>query len=134
IRTDHESTSFKEAKEKLQKGMHVLMREGSIAKDVAALAPLLSERTWPFLAFCTDDRNHLAIADEGHLDFAIRMAIGRGVPPLVAYRAASFAAALAFGLVDRGQIAPGRRADIVLLDDLDGCAVSHVICGGVVVD
>ena len=56
IRTDHESTGFEEGREKLRKGMQLLMREGSIAKDVAALAPLLTERTWPFLSFCTDDR------------------------------------------------------------------------------
>jgi adenine deaminase len=134
IRTDHESTSFEEGQEKLRKGMHVLMREGSIAKDVAALAPLLTERTWPFLSFCTDDRNPLEIVEEGHIDHAIRQGIGRGVPPVVAYRAASCGAARAFGLFDRGQIAPGRRADIVLLDDLESCAVAEVICGGVVVD
>ena len=134
IRTDHESTGFEEGREKLEKGMQVLMREGSIAKDVAALAPLLTERTWPFLAFCTDDRNPLEIALEGHVDFAIRKAIGLGVPPLTAYRAASCGAARAFGLFDRGQIAPGRRADLVLLDDLEGCAVAQVICGGAVVD
>jgi adenine deaminase len=134
IRTDHESTSFAEGREKLQKGMHVLMREGSIAKDVAALAPLLTERTWPFVAFCTDDRNPLEIADEGHIDCAIRKAIAEGVPPLVAYRAASLGAARAFGLFDRGQIAPGRRADIVLLDDVESCAVAQVICGGAPVD
>jgi adenine deaminase len=134
IRTDHESTRLEEGREKLSKGMQVLMREGSIAKDVAALAPLLTERTWPCLAFCTDDRNPLEIAEDGHLDFAIRKAIGLGVPPLVAYRAASFGAARAFGLFDRGQIAPGRRADLVLLDDLDSCAVAQVICGGVPID
>ena len=134
IRTDHESTGFEEGREKLRKGMQVLMREGSIAKDVAALAPLLTDRTWPSLSFCTDDRNPLEIADEGHLDFAIRKAIGLGTPPLAAYRAASFGAARAFGLFDRGQIAPGRRADVVLLDDLDSCAVGQVICGGAVVE
>jgi adenine deaminase len=134
IRTDHESTGFEEGREKLAKGMHVLMREGSIAKDVAALAPLLTEQTWPSLSFCTDDRNPLEIADEGHLDFAIRKAIRLGVPAPAAYRAASFAAARTFGLFDRGQIAPGRRADIVLLDDLAGCAVAQVICGGAPVD
>ncbi|MGH6902025.1 MAG: adenine deaminase, partial [Geminicoccaceae bacterium] len=134
IRTDHESTGFAEGEEKLKKGMQVLMREGSIAKDVAALAPLLTDATWPSLAFCTDDRNPLEIALEGHLDFAIRKAIGLGVPPLAAYRAASFGAARAFGLFDRGQIAPGRRADLVLLDDLDSCAVGQVICGGVPID
>ena len=134
IRTDHESTSFEEGQEKLRKGMQVLMREGSIAKDVAALAPLLTEATWPFVAFCTDDRNPLEITEEGHIDHAIRKAIARGVPPLAAYRAASCGAARAFGLSDRGQIAPGRRADIVLLDDLESCAVAQVICGGAVVD
>ena len=134
IRTDHESTGFAEGREKLSKGMCVLMREGSIAKDVAALAPLLTEATWPFVAFCTDDRNPLEILDEGHVDFAIRKAIARGVPPLVAYRAASCGAARAFGLFDRGQIAPGRRADIVLLDDLESCAVAQVICGGMPID
>ena len=134
IRTDHESTGFDEAREKLGKGMQVLMREGSIAKDVAPLAPLLSEATWPFVAFCTDDRNPLEILDEGHVDFAIRKAIAEGVPPLVAYRAAGCGAARAFGLFDRGQIAPGRRADIVLLDDLEDCAVAQVICGGMPID
>jgi adenine deaminase len=134
IRTDHESTSFEEAREKLQKGMQVLAREGSIAKDVAALAPLLTDLTWPSFAFCTDDRNPLEIAEEGHIDFAIRKAIRAGAPPIAAYRAASFAAARAFRLYDRGQIAPGRRADIVLLDDLESCAVAAVICGGVPID
>jgi adenine deaminase len=134
IRTDHESTSSAEAEEKLRKGMQVLAREGSIAKDVAALAPLLGEQTWPSFAFCTDDRNPLEIAEEGHIDCAIRKAIRAGAPPLAVYRAASFGAARAFGLFDRGQIAPGRRADLVLLDDLESCAVARVICGGVIID
>ena len=134
IRTDHESTSYEEGREKLQKGMQILAREGSIAKDVAALAPLLTDQTWPSFAFCTDDRNPLEIAEEGHIDFAIRKAIRAGAPPIAAYRSASFAAARAFCLFDRGQIAPGQRADIVLLDDLESCAVAAVICGGVRVD
>jgi adenine deaminase len=134
IRTDHESTSFDEGREKLEKGMQLLAREGSIAKDVAALAPLLTDQTWPSFAFCTDDRNPLEIAEEGHIDFAIRKAVRCGAPAVAAYRAASFAAARAFGLFDRGQIAPGRRADIVLLDDLESCAVSTVICAGVPID
>jgi len=134
IRTDHESTSFEEGQEKLRKGMQVLAREGSIAKDVATLAPFLSDQTWPSFAFCTDDRNPLEIAEEGHIDFAIRKAIRAGAPPLAAYRAASFGAARAFRLFDRGQIAPGQRADLVLLDDLESCAVARVICGGVVID
>jgi adenine deaminase len=133
-RTDHESTGYDEGAEKLGKGMQLLIREGSIAKNVEALAPLLTNQTWQSIAFCTDDRNPLEIADEGHIDYAIRKAIRSGAPPTAAYRAATFAAARAFGLFDRGQIAPGRRADIVLLNDLETCAVDRVICGGVPID
>ena len=134
IRTDHETTTADEALEKIRKGMTVLIREGSVSKDLHALAPLLSVATSPFLALCTDDRNPLDIAEEGHLDFMIRSLIRLGCEPLAAYRAASLTAAQAFGLKDRGMIAPGRRADIVLLHDLDACIVSDVIAGGRLVD
>jgi adenine deaminase len=134
IRTDHETTTAAEALEKIRKGMHVLIREGSVSKDLHALAPLLTLATSPFLALCTDDRNPLDIAEEGHLDFMIRELIRLGCEPLAAYRAASLSAAQAFGLRDRGMIAPGKRADIVLLDDLEACAVSDVIAGGRLVD
>src|SRR4051812_46372175 len=134
IRTDHETTTAEEALEKIRKGMIVLIREGSVSKDLHALAPLLDVRTSPFLALCTDDRNPLDIAEEGHLDYMIRTLIALGCEPLAAYRAASLTAAQAFGLKDRGMIAPGRRADIVLLDDLETCAVSDVIAAGRLVD
>lgn len=130
IRACHESTEPEEGREKLRKGMQVLMREGTASQDVAALAPLLTEAAWPFLAFCTDDRNPLAIDREGHIDHAIRTAIAAGARPVDAYRAATWAAARAFGLRDRGVIAPGYRADIVLLDDLETCAVGGVIRNG----
>ncbi|SIS65921.1 Adenine deaminase [Roseivivax lentus] len=134
IRTEHEATSPEEAREKLQKGMRVLIREGSVSKDLHALAPLLTERTAPYMCLCTDDRNPLDIGEEGHLDHMIRTLIGLGVPPLAAYRAASLSAAEAFGLKDRGLIAPGLRADIVALPDLAECRAEMVIAGGVVVD
>ncbi|KAA2244225.1 adenine deaminase [Salinarimonas soli] len=134
IRTDHETTTSDEALEKIRKGMTVLIREGSVSKDLHALAPLLDIATSPFLALCTDDRNPLDIAEEGHIDHMIRTLIGLGRPPLAVYRAASLTAATAFGLRDRGLIAPGRRADIVLLDDLEACAVSDVIAAGRLVD
>lgn len=134
IRTDHETTTAEEALEKLSKGMHILIREGSVSKDLHALIPIITERNAPFLALCTDDRNPLDIAEEGHLDFMIRTAIAHGAPPLAVYRAASISAAKAFRLHDRGLIAPGWRADLVVLKDLEACDVADVISAGRVVD
>jgi len=134
IRNCHESSSLAEAEEKLSLGLQVLLREGSVAKNLDTLAPLLTERTWPFLAFCTDDRNPLDIEREGHLDYLVRRAIARGAPALDVYRCVSWAAARHFGLTDRGMVAPGQRADLVLLDDLESCAVSEVIAAGRPVD
>ncbi|MDX1781244.1 MAG: adenine deaminase [Thalassovita sp.] len=131
IRTEHEATSAEEALEKLCKGMRVLIREGSVSKDMHALAPILTERTAPYVCLCTDDRNPLDIAEYGHLDYMIRSLIDLGAPVLAAYRAASLSAAEAFGLKDRGLIAPGKRADIVALKSLEACDVQKVFCGGV---
>jgi len=131
IRTEHEATTQAEAREKLQKGMRVLIREGSVSKDMDALGPLLTDLTAPYMCLCTDDRNPLDIAEQGHLDYMIRSLIARGVPMLAAYRAASLSAAEAFGLKDRGLIAPGKRADIVAVGALEDCDVRMVFCGGV---
>jgi adenine deaminase len=130
IRTDHETTKLEEGREKLAKGMTVLIREGSVSKDLHALLPLISADTSAFLAFCTDDRNPLEVAEEGHIDHMVRTAIALGAPLHHVYRVASWSGANAFGLRDRGLIAPGWRADIVLLDDLETCAVRSVIAGG----
>jgi adenine deaminase len=131
IRTEHEATTAEEGLEKLRKGMRVLIREGSVSKDLHALAPLLTERNSPYLAFCTDDRNPLDIGEHGHLDYMIRTAISLGCPALAVYRAASLSAAEAFGLKDRGLIAPGKRADIAVIDSLEGCHAAMVLAGGV---
>ena len=134
IRTDHECTTEAEAREKLAKGMTVLVREGSVSKDLHALHGLITEPLSPYLAFCTDDRNPLDIAEDGHIDGLIREAIRLGASPLAAYRLASLSAARAFGLRDRGLVAPGYRADLVLLDDLQDCAVASVFSAGRPVD
>ena len=132
IRTEHEATSAPEAIEKLQKGLRVLIREGSVSKDLEALAEVLTPLTAPYLCLCTDDRNPLDIAEHGHLDYMIRRLIQKGRDPLAVYRAATLSAAEAFGLKDRGQIAPGKRADIVVLDDPATCRATMVLCGGVI--
>ena len=114
--------------------MRVLFREGSVSKDLHALAPLLTERHAPYLCLCTDDRNPLDIAEHGHLDYMICTLIALGCPPLAVYRAASLSAAEAFGLKDRGLIAPGKRADIAVIDTLADCNASMVLAGGIVAD
>ncbi|PQA74457.1 adenine deaminase [Brucella oryzae] len=133
IRTEHEATSAEEALEKMRKGMHVLVREGSVSKDLKALMPIITERHAQFLALCTDDRNPLDIADQGHLDYLIRTAIAGGVEPVAIYRAASVSAARAFGFFDRGLVAPGQRADLVVVDSLEGCHAEIVLSAGRVV-
>jgi adenine deaminase len=130
IRTDHETTTADEALEKLSKGMQILVREGSVSKDLHALVSIITERHSPYIAFCTDDRNPLDIAEEGHLDFMIRTAIANGADVLAAYRAASISAARIFRLADRGLVAPGWRADLVVVDDLASCRVRDVIAAG----
>lgn len=133
IHSCHESSELDEAREKLEKGVAVWVREGSVAKDLDALAPLLTLATSTSVGFCTDDRNPLDIAREGHLDHLVRGAIKKGVPAEVAYRAASWTVARHYGLdrstpraLRRGAIAPGWAADLLLLDDAATCAVSRV--------
>ncbi|MBS1960690.1 MAG: adenine deaminase [Bdellovibrionales bacterium] len=134
ISSCHESSEAEEAAEKLRKGVAVWIREGSVAKDLAALAPLLNVGTSTTLGFCTDDRNPLDILEEGHLDHLVREAIRHGVAPEVAYRAASWSVARHYGL-DRGSdrtgaIAPGYRADFVLLDDAKSVSIATAFRAG----
>lgn len=134
IRTEHEATTAEEALEKLRKGMRVLIREGSVSKDLHALQPILNDLTSAYLCLCTDDRNPLDIGEHGHLDYMIRTLISLGSPVPAVYRAASLSAAEAFGMKDRGQIAPGKRADIVAVGSLQSCDAKLVLCGGTVVN
>lgn len=131
VRNDHESSTLEEAREKLRRGLQVLIREGSAARNLEALLPLMTLENSMRLGFCTDDRNPLDMEEEGHLDAMVRRAIRAGIPPLVAYRVASYSAAQGLGLTDRGLIAPGMRGDILLLSDWKECRLERVFVAGV---
>lgn len=130
ISSCHESSELEEAREKLTKGIAVWIREGSVAKDLETLIPLLTLETSTTLGFCTDDRNPYDIAVEGHIDYLIRTAIRRGVKPEVAYRAASWSVARHYGLSRKGAIAPGYAADLVILEDAATVGIHSVLKRG----
>lgn len=118
IDSDHECTTAAEAREKLRRGMWVYIREGTSARNLAALLPLVSATTERRFCFCTDDRDLSDLAGEGSIDHLVRRAVAAGVDPLVAFRMATLNPAERFGLGDRGAVAPGRRADLVVFRDL----------------
>jgi adenine deaminase len=120
IHSCHESTTLEEAREKLRKGIHVLIREGSCAKDADSLLPLLDDYSSAVVGLCSDDRNPLDTATEGHISFIADKALRLGHKPQNIFRAASFAAARAYGLQDRGAIAPGFLADFCLVSPQEG--------------
>jgi len=134
ISSCHESTELDEAREKVTKGMSVWIREGSVAKDLTRLIPILNVATSTSVGFCTDDRNPLDIATEGHIDYLVRRAIASGVPSAVAYRSASWTVARHYGLKEKGAVAPGCVADLVLLEDTEHCGIAQVFRAGISVD
>ncbi len=132
-RTEHECTTLAEAREKLRAGLHILIREGTTARNLTALLPLLSPHTAPFVHFCTDDRHPETLLSEGHMDDVLRKAIAGGVDPVVAIAAATIHAARAFGLRDLGALAPGFRADFLVVPDLEKLEMERVYVDGVLV-
>jgi len=118
VGSDHECLRADEAMEKLRRGMRVFLREGTGAKNLIDLLPAVNTATLPRCALCTDDRHPHDLLDEGHIDHLLRLVIEHGLDPVAAVRLATLGAAEAFGLSDRGAVAPGRRADLVVCSDL----------------
>ena len=118
IRSDHEAATLEEGRERLRAGMWLLIREASAARNLRALIPLALEYGPSRLAFCTDDREPEHIADDGHINSIVRDAVALGVPPEDALVMASLNPALYHGLSHLGAIAPGYRADVLVLPDL----------------
>ncbi len=131
IGTDHECTNINEMKERLRMGMRILIREGTAARDLAALVKGVDSGLARRCAFCTDDKLPGDILAEGHIDFNVREAIRLGLDPVEAVRLATLNGAEAYGLDDRGALSPGRRADLVVLDgELADFSVGSVYRGG----
>jgi adenine deaminase len=118
IKTDHESSTKEEMLEKVEKGMYVMLREGSATRNVAALTPFISEKFSRRLLFCTDDKHPKDIDNEGHINFNINKAISLGLDPITAIQMATINTATAYHLDKFGGIAPGYFADIVVFNDL----------------
>ena len=130
ISSDHESSTLEEAREKLRLGMMVYIREATNAHNLLALLPLVNEKNAHRIAFCTDDRHPHDLLDQGTIDYMIRTAVDRGIDPVMAIRMATLNPATHYGLYDKGAIAPGRRADMVIFDSLEDIRPRMVFRGG----
>ena len=130
IRADHECDTIQDFEERLDNGMYVMLRQGSACKNLKSLLPAVTPENSRRVIFCSDDRQPKTILEEGHLDNHLRLCVEEGVEPITAIRMATLNAAECFGLDDRGAIAPGYRADIVLLDDLKDFKADKVWVAG----
>lgn len=126
IKTDHECTTVEEMQEKIQKGMYVLLREGTLSHDLSRLLSGITPHTLRRCCFCTDDRFIGDIQREGSIDHCIRLAIGQGLSPTDAITIATLNAAECYQLPGYGAIAPGYIADLVVSEDLTLQAISQV--------
>ncbi|KQC03506.1 MAG: adenosine deaminase [Methanoculleus sp. SDB] len=129
--SDHECTNLTEAREKLRRGMYIMIREGSTERNLRDLIPLITPATLSRLCFATDDRHADMLVAEGHIDDCIRKAVGYGCEPEHALRMATLSAAERFGLADRGAVAPGRIADFCILEDGKEFRVARTFRAGV---
>lgn len=131
IQGDHECSTVEDMQARLALGMYVLLRQGSACHDLRTLVKGVTPANSRRCLLCSDDRQPRTILEEGHLDSHLRICVEEGLDPVTALRMATLNAAECFRLYDRGAIAPGYRADIVLLDDLTQFHVDRVWIQGV---
>nr|WP_184528436.1 adenine deaminase [Bacillus benzoevorans] len=130
IRTDHEATTIAEAEARLQRGMYVMIREGTAAKDLKNLIGIVNERNARRCLFVTDDKHLDDLIEEGSIDYNVKLAVQEGLNPITAVQMASLNAAECFGLHDKGAVAPGYQADLLLLDSLEEISIVRVLKSG----
>lgn len=130
IRADHECTTPAEAHEKVKNGMYVMIREGSVTRDLKQLLPAVNDSNNSRYLFATDDRHPGDLTEEGHINFMIKKAVENGLKPLRAIKLATINAAKALGLKNIGAIAPGYKADLVVFNDLKSLNIEKVFKDG----
>lgn len=130
IHTDHECVTVDEALERIRRGMYVLIRQGSVAKDLEKLLPAVTEHNARRFLFCTDDKHLDDLWFEGSVDHNVRLAIQAGLDPLLAIQMATLNAAECYRLPTKGAVAPGYDADFLFVEDLETLKISHVFKSG----
>lgn len=130
IRTDHECVNAQEVIDRLQRGMYVMLREGSAARDLKQLLKAVNEKNSRRCLFVTDDKHLDDLVAEGSIDYNVKLAIQEGIDPILAIQLATLNAAECFGLKQKGAIAPSYDADFLLLDSLDEISISSVYRSG----
>ncbi len=133
IAADHEAISAEEALEKIRAGMYIMIREGSTARNLKDLIRAVNRRNFHRFVLATDDRHPEDLVNEGHINYLVRRAIEEGCEPEIAVRMATFNAACCFGLRDLGAVAPGFRADLLVIRDFDSLEVQEVYKDGLLV-
>ncbi len=130
VQSEHECTNLEEAREKLRLGLAIFIREGTTTRNLEPLLPLITPENHGAICFCTDDRIPADLIDEGSIDFMLRKAIAAGIDPIMAIRMGSYNTARHFGLKKHGAVAPGRYADLLVVEDLQDFRPQQVYRGG----
>ena len=131
VRSDHECTTAQEAQEKLSAGMHIMIRQGTGARNLKELLPIVNDKTVRRVMMCTDDRHPHDLLEDGHIDAIVREAIGLGLDPVMAIQMVTINAAEYFRLDHLGAIAAGRQSDFVVFDDLSSPIIEQVYYRGI---
>ncbi len=134
IDTDHESTSGKEALERIQAGMKVFIREGTVERDEKSILPVVRKNNQSYFSFCTDDKSAIDIQKEGSVDNNVRLAISEGIPAERAFTMAGYNAAVAQHVKNVGALTDGFIADLVIISNLDNFVTEKVMTEGNWVD
>lgn len=130
ISSDHECFSADEAREKLMAGMYIMIRQGTVAKNLQDILPMVNSKNFHRMMWCTDDRDPNDLLTKGHIDSILREAIDSGLDPVQAIQMATINPASYFGLHNIGAIAPGRQADLVVFSDMKNLFAEQVYCKG----